>query len=161
MNRHVQVFVLAIAFDLYWTLVVMFRERGVMVWLALALLACLMLKPLQRLFALMLAVAGSALDTLWSLTGLLRFNGEGILPLWMMALWLMFACVWTQLTTTTALPRWLLVLMGTAGGPVAYFLGERLGAITFQAPAFIVLSWMAMGWLVLILFFHLLVGRQQ
>jgi hypothetical protein len=51
--------------------------------------------------------------------------------------------------------------MGTAGGPVAYFLGERLGAITFQAPAFIVLSWMAMGWLVLILFFHLLVGRQR
>ena len=38
MNRHVQVFVLAIAFDLYWTLVVIFRERGVMVWLALALL---------------------------------------------------------------------------------------------------------------------------
>ncbi|MNB62922.1 hypothetical protein D3C76_1185130 [compost metagenome] len=160
MNRHVQVFILAIAFDFYWTMVVFFRERGVMVWLALALLACLMLKPIQRLYAILLAVAGSSLDTLWSLTGLLRFNGEGILPLWMMALWLMFACVWTQLTTTTALPRWLLVLMGTAGGPVAYFLGERLDAIVFQAPAFIVLSWMTMGWLVLILFFHLLVGRQ-
>ena len=161
MNRHVQVFMIAIAFDFYWTMVVIFRERGVIVWLALALLACLMLKPIQRLYAILLAVAGSSLDTLWSLTGLLRFNGEGILPLWMMALWLMFACVWTQLTATTALPRWLLVLMATAGGPVAYFLGERLDAITFQAPAFVVLSWMAMGWLVLTLFFHLLVGRQK
>ena len=28
MRRHVQVFLMAIAFDLYWTLVVLFRERG-------------------------------------------------------------------------------------------------------------------------------------
>ena len=44
---------------------------------------------------------------------------------------------------------------------MAYLIGERLGAITFQEPTFIVVSWMVPGWLVLMLFFHLLMGRQK
>lgn len=51
------------------------------------------------------------------------------MPLWMVALWLMFATVWTQLTRTTTLPGWLLTVLATLGGPVAYLIGERLGAI--------------------------------
>ena len=55
----------------------------------------------------------------------------------------------------------LLTLLAAVGGPVAYLIGERLGAITFLEPTFIVVSWMAPGWLVLMLFFHLLMGRQK
>jgi hypothetical protein len=62
MNRHLQVFFMAVAFDLYWTLVVLFRERGIIVWLALAMLACVMLAPALRVYALVLAVAGGSLD---------------------------------------------------------------------------------------------------
>lgn len=160
MKRNVQVFVMAIAFDLYWTLVVLFRERGLFLWLALAVLACLMLPPAHRFYALLLAAAGSGLDALWALTGLIDFNGEALLPLWMLALWLMFAVVWTRLTSITTLPGWLLTSMATIGAPVAYLIGERLGAITFLAPTFIVVSWMATGWLVLMLFFHILIGRR-
>ncbi len=101
------------------------------------------------------------LDTLWALTGLIAFTGDALMPLWMVALWLMFATVWTQLTRTTTLPGWLLTLLAAVGGPVAYLIGERLGAITFLEPTFIVVSWMAPGWLVLMLFFHLLMGRQK
>lgn len=160
MNRHLQVFFMAVAFDLYWTLVVLFRERGIIVWLALAMLACVMLAPALRIYALVLAVAGGSLDALWALTGLIRFR-DGVLPLWMVALWLMFAVVWTRLTHTSALPGWTLALLATLGGPVAYYVGERLGAITFLQPNFIVLSWLGLGWLVLALFFHLLMGRRQ
>jgi hypothetical protein len=160
MNRNVQVFAMAIAFDLYWTLVVLFREHGVILWLALAILACLMLSPAHRFYALLLAAMGSGLDALWALTGLIDFNGDALLPLWILSLWLMFAVVWTRLTTTTTLPGWLLTLMATAGGPVAYLIGERLGAMTFLAPSVIVVSWMATGWLVLMLFFHVLIGRR-
>lgn len=161
MNRHLQVFLLAIAFDVYWMLVVLLRERGVLLWLGLALLVCLLLKPVQRIYAVLLALAGSTLDATWAVTGLLRFSGESILPLWMVALWLMFACVWNLLTEKTALPGWLLVLMATVGGPMAYYIGEHLGAIEFLAPTFIVLSSMALGWLVLMLFFHIFTGRRQ
>ncbi|MBA7752976.1 DUF2878 domain-containing protein [Enterobacter sp. RHBSTW-01064] len=161
MRRYVQVFLIAIAFDLYWTLVVLFRERGLVVWLALAILACLMLSPAHRIYAILLAAAGSLLDALWAVTGLIAFTGDSLMPLWMVALWLMFATVWTRLTCTTTLPGWILTLLATVGGPVAYLIGERLGAMTFLEPGFIVVSWMAPGWLVLMLFFHLLMGRQQ
>lgn len=161
MKRYVQVFLLAVGFDLYWTLVVLFRERGLVIWLALAVLACLMLSPAQRLYALLLTAAGSGLDTLWAWTGLIDFTGEGLLPPWMLALWLMFATVWTAMTRTTTLPGWMLALMATVGGPLAYVIGERLGAITFLEPTAIVIGWMAPGWLVLMLFFHILIGRRQ
>ncbi|MGC4125380.1 DUF2878 domain-containing protein [Enterobacter sp.] len=161
MKRYVQVFAMAIAFDLYWTLVVLFPERGLIIWCALAIFACLMLPPAHRVYAILLAAAGSLLDALWALTGLIAFSGESLMPLWMVALWLMFATVWTQLTRTTTLPGWLLMLLASVGGPVAYLIGERLGAITFLVPTFIVVSWMAPGWLVLMLFYHLLMGREQ
>ena len=60
-----------------------------------------------------------------------------------------------------SLATWLLPALATLGGPLAYLFGERLGAITFLDPTFIVVSWMIPGWLVLMLFFHLLMGRQQ
>lgn len=43
MNRHLQVFILAVGFDLYWLMVVLFRERGLALWLGLAILACFLL----------------------------------------------------------------------------------------------------------------------
>lgn len=119
MNRHLQVFLLAVGFDLYWFMVVLFRERGLVLWLGLAILACFMLPAAQRLCALMLTAAGSGLDALWALTGLIDFRGEALLPLWMLALWLMFAVMWTHLTCSTSLPGWLLVIMATGGGPIA------------------------------------------
>lgn len=161
MKRYVQVFALAIAFDLYWTLVVLFRERGLIIWYVLAIFACLMLPPAHRVYAILLALAGTLLDALWALTGLIAFTGESLMPVWMVALWLMFATVWTQLTRTTTLPGWMLMLLASVGGPVAYLIGERLGAIAFLEPTFIVVSWMVPGWLVLMLFYHLLTGRQQ
>jgi hypothetical protein len=42
MRRYLQVFLLAVAFDLYWALVVLFREQGLIIWIALAILACLL-----------------------------------------------------------------------------------------------------------------------
>ena len=161
MTRYGQVFLLAIGFDLYWTLVVLFREQGLVIWIALALIAWLLLPPSHRVYALVLAASGAMLDALWALTGLISFTGTSLMPLWMVALWLMFATVRTQLTRTTTLPGWLLTALATLGGPLAYLFGERLGAITFLEPTFIVVSWMIPGWLVLMLFFHLLMGRQQ
>ncbi|WP_411703702.1 DUF2878 domain-containing protein [Edaphovirga cremea] len=161
MKHYVQVFLMAVAFDFYWALVVLFRERGLFLWLGLAILACLMLSPAHRVYALLLAAAGCGLDAFWALTKLIDFTGGTLLPLWMVALWLMFATTWTALTCTSTLPGWILALLATCGGPVAYVLGERLGAITFLQPTFIVVSWMVPCWLVLMLFFHILMGKRQ
>lgn len=161
MKRYLQIFLLAVGFDLYWFLVVFFRERGLVLWLGIAILALMMLPPARRLYSLLLAVAGSCLDALWALTGLIDFHGEGVLPFWMIALWLMFATVWTQLASSTTLPGWILALMAVCGGPVAYWLGQRLGAITFLQPTVVVVGALTTGWLVLMLLFHILLGRRQ
>lgn len=79
----------------------------------------------------------------------------------MIALWLMFATVWTQLASSTTLPGWILALMAVCGGPVAYWLGQRLGAITFLQPTIVVVGALTTGWLVLMLLFHILLGRRQ
>lgn len=161
MRRYVQVFLMAIAFDLYWTLVVLFRERGLFIWLALAILCWLRLPPEYRASALLLAAAGCGLDTIWALSGLVDFNGDTLLPLWMAALWLMFAVVWIRLICAATLPGWLLALAAAFGGPTAYLLGAYLGAMTLLAPTAAVFGTMACGWLAMMLVFHMVMGRRQ
>lgn len=160
MKRPAQLLLIAVAFDIYWGLVVMFRERGLFLWLALAVLAFLMLSPVQRRDALLLAIAGCALDWAWVLMGLIAFNSEAPLPLWMVALWLMFATVWSWITRISTLSWRKCVLLTTLGGPTAYVIGEHLGAITFLVPTAQVISGMVAGWLVLMLFFHRLMRRK-
>lgn len=151
----------ALGFDIYWTLVVLYRDRGLWLWLALALLAWLRLNSARRRRALLLALAGCALDTLWAGSGLIAFTGEALFPLWMVAMWLMFATVWTWFTDPPPFPQSMLVLLATAGGPLAYFIGYRLGAITFTEPLWMVMALLAAGWGGLILLFHRLTERQS
>lgn len=65
MKRSGQLLLIAVAFDIYWALVVIFRERGLFLWLALAILAFLILSPGQRRDVLLLAIAGCILDSVW------------------------------------------------------------------------------------------------
>ncbi len=134
MTRPAQHLLMALAFDVYWTLVVMLRERGLLIWLTLAIFARLRLPAASRPPALLLAAAGCGLDACWALAGLIDFRGDSLLPLWMVALWLMFAVVWTRLTRTATLPGWVLATAATVGGPVAYLIGARLGAMTLLVP---------------------------
>jgi hypothetical protein len=109
------------------------------------MLACLCLRQRAHLRPAA-GRGGLRLDALWALAGLIDFRGDSLLPLWMVALWLMFAVVWTRLTRTTPSRAgcWRCWRRGRPGG---YLIGERLGAITFLEPTFIVLSWLAAaGW---------------
>ena len=156
MTRPAQHLLMALAFDVYWTLVVMLRERGLLIWLTLAIFAWLRLPAASRPPALLLAAAGCGLDACWALAGLIDFRGDSLLPLW-----LMFAVVWTRLTHTTTLPGWVLATAATVGGPVAYLIGARLGAMTLLVPMALAVAAMACGWLVLMLKFPLGMGRRK
>lgn len=159
MKRPGQLLLIAVAFDIYWALVVIFREHGLFLWLALAILAFLILSPGQRRDVLLLAIAGCILDSVWVSMGLIAFNSEAPFPLWMVALWLMFATVWSRVTGISTLSRCTMVLLGTLGGPIAYVIGEHLGAITFVLPIPQVFAAMVAGWLLLMLFFHVLMRK--
>ncbi|HCF9053481.1 TPA: DUF2878 family protein, partial [Klebsiella pneumoniae] len=74
MTRPAQHLLMALAFDVYWTLVVMLRERGLLIWLTLAIFAWLRLPATSRPPALLLAAAGCGLDACWALAGLIDFR---------------------------------------------------------------------------------------
>jgi hypothetical protein len=69
----------------------------------------------------------------------------GSVPLWIVALWALFA------TTLTVSMRWLFgrpvlaVVAGAVGGPMAWFSGARLGAVTFPDPV-VALAVESAGW---------------
>lgn len=95
------------------------------------------------------------IGTVWEslLTGLdwVRYHeawAEGWPPLWIIALWLAFA------TTFNVSLRWLrpragwAALLGLVGGPLAWWAGERLGALELTSPLGS-LSVIGLGWAVL------------
>ncbi|MBM3385565.1 MAG: DUF2878 domain-containing protein [Betaproteobacteria bacterium] len=98
---------------------------------------------------LVAALIGFAFDSVLALTGWLSFAGAvplpALAPVWMVALWALFA------TTLNVSLRWLRewpvlgVLFGAIGGPVAYYAGERLGALQFADPL-LGLTAVAAGW---------------
>jgi len=88
--------------------------------------------------ALLLAAAvtvGAAFESLLVAAGWLRFDAgaliAGTAPVWMVALWAVFA---TTLNVSLRLLHrrpGLSALLGAVAAPLAYFAGERLGAVEF------------------------------
>lgn len=92
---------------------------------------------------------GTAWDSALTVAGLFYFsNGvvaTGLVPLWMMAMWALFA------TTLNVSMKWmknrylLAMLFGAVGGPIAYYAGNRIGAVEFNDASTTLLA-VAIGW---------------
>ena len=91
-------------------------------------------KPgIEGLLLFLICIVGFSLDSVLVSAGVLQFqNGQiysFLAPVWMLALWLLFG------TTLNVSLRWLkgrpglAALFGAVGGPLAYFAGEKLGAV--------------------------------
>lgn len=87
---------------------------------------------------LIVAALGFAWDSATAAGGLVTYGAGSLLPAmaphWMVALWLVFA------TTLNVSLRWLrgraglAALLGAVGGPLAYYGGARLGALSLPDP---------------------------
>ena len=99
---------------------------------------------------LLIGIFGFAVDTLQASAGLYAFARTSaapwLCPLWMVALWMIFA------TTLNASMSWLAgrhrlaAVLGAICGPVSYMAGARLGAIEFPAHAGLSLVGIAVVW---------------
>lgn len=103
---------------------------------------------------LILAVStiGALWDGLLVGVGLLEYPSGMVLPwlapVWIVALWAGFATI-LPVSLRWLLGRWrLATLFGAIGGPLAYYAGMRLGAVTFPDPV-AALAALAVGWAVL------------
>ncbi|MFZ1874145.1 MAG: DUF2878 domain-containing protein [Chania sp.] len=135
-----------LGFNAYWTLAILWRERGLPLLLVGAALALAFTPAWRRKWVLLAALLGIAMDALWCYLGLFEFTGQTGVPLWMCALWLTFACWWSWLLSRIRLRLPILVLLGAVSGPLAYTIGWKLNAMTpLMAPEMMILT-LACGW---------------
>jgi len=102
-----------------------------------------------RLF-LTVSVLGFVLDSLQAFVGVFSFAhttpGTWMSPLWMIALWVAFA------TTLHTSLRWLsgryglAAVLGAIGGPLSYYSGAQLGALTLNPDLTLSFAVMAIVW---------------
>jgi hypothetical protein len=93
---------------------------------------------------------GLGLDTVQASLGAFSFTGTGLTtwlsPPWMIALWMNFA---TTLHTSLSwlAGRYLLAaLLGVVGGPLSYYAGAQLGALTLHPNVIFSISIVAVAW---------------
>lgn len=146
-------------YQIGWFAAVLGAARG-WPWLGVAVLAAVVAvhlvrarAPARELALLTLAFAiGAVFETLMVQAGLMRFDGGALLagtaPVWMVALWASFAT--TLNVSLRALHGRLIAasLLGAVGAPLAYYAGQKLGAVQ-MVDAGAALAVVAAGWALL------------
>ena len=99
------------------------------------------------------ALIGLAWESALVAAGLIRYETgfliPGLAPYWIVAMWVLFA------TTLNVGMRWLrrnpllTAAAGAIGGPLAFFAGERMGAVSFDDPL-VSFAVIGVGWAVLL-----------
>lgn len=116
----------------------------------------------EALLVLLTAAIGTAWDSGLMAAGLFIFNSgivvSGLIPVWMIAMWVIFATT-LNVSMTWMKGRYLLAaLFGAIGGPVAYYAGHRLGAVDFN-NTLMTMTAVAIGWSVIMPTLMLLTTR--
>jgi hypothetical protein len=122
---------------------------------AVAIAIQLMLTPTpgrDAILILTVATIGALWDGLLVRLGLLEYPSGMILPwlapVWIIALWAGFATI-LPVSLRWLLGRWpLAALFGALGGPLAYYAGMKLGAVSFPDPV-AALTALGVGWAIL------------
>jgi Protein of unknown function (DUF2878) len=133
---------------------------------ALVIVVLHVARAVQPLQALKLVLVALLIGTVWDsallATGWVRFSSgifiQGIAPNWILTLWALFATT-LNVSLTWLRGRWLLlILFGAVGGPLSYWGGVRMGAMTLVDPLPALLA-LAIGWAVIMVLLMLAAKR--
>lgn len=147
----------AIAYDLGWVAAVFGAAKGYP-WLGPVYAAAMVAFHLRVMpdwkreakFLALVAAYGLVVDSALSLMGVFHFlPGQsigGAAPLWLVSLWIMFGTMFNG-----CLPflrrRWvLLAVSGGVLGPLAYWIGTRIGAMTLGVDLAVAIAALALVW---------------
>lgn len=72
-----------------------------------------------------------------------------VAPPWIMALWMAFASTLRSSLGWLAQRYWLAASLGAIAGPLAYYTGHKLGALSFPSPVGPSLAALAVVWAIL------------
>jgi hypothetical protein len=149
-----------VGYQLVWFIAVIAAGHG-RVWPGVAaatlfVVAYLSASTRRRLDVSLVTIAllsGVCIDGALALSGLLRYAADspalppGGAPLWILALWAVFALTLTRSLAWLQRARWFAMLLGAIGAPLAY-LGAARGwqAVQFAAPAWRAQLLLGLGW---------------
>lgn len=110
-------------------------------------------------------LAGLAVESFQIAAGSYRILSGAIVawlpPPWLLALWAQFATTFRfSMSHIMAHPR-RAALFGAAGGPIAFWAGDRLGAVALLPPAWAGLLRMAVTWALAVAWLALLTRRER
>ena len=136
---------------------------------ALTLLVGHLVLARRRRAELRLVVAaglmGLAIDSTQAAAGLLSFP-SGVVVSWLCPPWIVV--MWMQFASTFRFSlRWLVgrplraLIFGAVGGPLAYVIGERLGAVELGSPRVVSLLVLSLAWTVAVPSLMWLAGRDR
>lgn len=101
-------------------------------------------------FLVVAGLIGIAVDSLVSALGAVAPSGSGLLPglppLWLTALWVQLATL-IRFSLRWLAGRYVLAtFLGALGGPIAFLVGERMGAATFPNGSRFAVVILALAW---------------
>lgn len=154
-------------YELIWILCVLGGNKGALAALPL-LLGHLVLSHKKRADLQMMGFVlfvGLLIDGTLHQVGLFIFTSPGFpIPFWLMVVWLGLSITpnhslaWLK---NRPLPA---ALFGALGGPLAYWAGEKLGAVSFGWPLFQALLLLSVVWIFtwsLIMYFSVLITKED
>lgn len=97
-------------------------------------------------------IIGTLWDSSLMRAGLFQFSSAsligGLAPLWLIAMWALFATTLNVSLKWLKGRYWLAAILGATGGPLAYYAGQRLGAVAFSDTTLAMLA-IAAGWAII------------
>ena len=118
--------------------------------LALAHLSMVERRAAETKFVALAALAGTALDSAQQSAGTAAFPSghyaAWLCPAWLTVLWAQFATLPCHSLAWLSGRPVACALLGAAGGPLAFFAGERLGGVTFPSGRAVGYGVLALVW---------------
>lgn len=145
-----------IAFQIGWFACVLGGAHG-LPWLGSGIAALIVAwhmthatRPKQELILILIAGGiGAVWDSALVTLGWISYPSgtllAGTAPYWMVALWMLFATTLNVSLAWLKRSALLAALFGAIGGPLAYYGGAKLGALSFLAPTPALVA-LALGW---------------
>lgn len=107
--------------------------------------------PEARLVAIV-TIIGLGWDSLIVSLGLMSYSTgmfvPGVAPLWILAMWALFATTLNLSMGWLKGRPWLAVAFGAVGGPLAYLAGKKLGGVEMSEPVLALVA-QGLGWAVM------------
>jgi len=101
-------------------------------------------------FLVLVALYGLIVDSVLGLTGVFEFlPGQsigGLAPVWLVTLWVMFGTIFNGCLAFLRGRTMILAASGAVLGPLAYWIGARIGAMTFGVETLVAVGALAVVW---------------